>query len=432
MTISAKPSHSDRFMNQIVENNLRRNPLLLFVLASVLVHGIGLVIFALIERSQPTVQLVPETAPIDFVVVPPEELASKAETDPPPQEETRTNRLIEPEPPTPETVEPITPSPAVVVPEPIPESLPTPTLPPEEVAAETPPKPELPSQTVAVPEATAESPPTAIKPPKEIKPKTFPSPEPVATPLPSNILAENQNSSEILSGSDRVIEQTETKIPEITKLEKSPINANEPESKPIVTRLPQKITPSKPLATEPPAVPAPETENAPVATRLPPKITPTQPLETKPPATPPSTPNKPPATSRAASLLGGNLKRSFDDDGGDSFFKLDNNASQQASNPELNPQQRLDMRNYFSEIKRRVRRNWNPKYAVQEYTTVLSFSIQRNGQIALLKVRRTSGSQDVDREALEAVQNSGPFAPLPANFPADMLNLEFNFNIYIY
>ena len=452
-------------MNQILENNFRRNPILLFVLASVLVHGIGLVIFALIKRSQPEVQLVPEKAPIDFVLVPPEELSTKTETDPVPQEETPTNQLVEPDPPTPEAIEPSSssqttavpepipepvptptpppeevpvttppppeaPSPTAVVPEPIPESIPTPTLPPEEVPVATPPQPEAPSQTAVVPEPILESLPKEIKPPKELEADSFPPPEPVDSPSPSKILAENQNSSEILSGSDRVIEQTETKTPEITKLEKSPID--EPEDSSVVTRLPPKITPSKPLATEQPAVPAPEPEKKPVATRLPPKITPTQPLETAQPAAPPSTPNKTPTTSGAASLLGGNLKRSFDDDGGDSFFKLENDASQQASNPELNAQQRLDMRDYFSEIRRRVKRNWNPRYALQEYTTVLSFSIQRNGQIALLTVRRTSGSQDVDREALEAVQDSGPFDPLPANFPADMLNVEFNFNIYTY
>ncbi len=208
-----------------------------------------------------------------------------------------------------------------------------------------------------------------------------------------------------------------------------------------MTRIPPKITTPKPIATQSPSSTVVEPENDSVATRLSPKITSPQSLETQPPtvpnqnvpARPPSSSNKTSTSSSgAASLLGGNLKRSFEDDGGNSFFNLENNVSQQAYNPELNTQQRLDMRNYFSEIKRRVRRNWNPRYSTKEQTTVLSFSIQRNGQITFLKVRQTSGSQKVDREALDAVQNSGPFDPLPANYPSEMLNVQFNFNIYIY
>ena len=393
MITSVKQKKSDRVTDEFSESKFKPNPIPLFLLASILVHGIGLVLFSLIERSQPQTQLVPETAPIDFVIVPPEESPSQTSSDPLPQKETPTNEAIEPETPTPEPIEPIapepiepvSPSPAAAVPEPIPEPAPQETPAPEKIAASTPPQPE------PIPEPV----PPKIKPPKELKTDSLPPPEPITPPLPDNIVEEQPHSSEILSGLDPVREETEIKTPEITKLEKSPVNPDQP-------------------------------EDSSVATRLPPKITPTQ------PATPPSSPNKTPTGSGAASLLGGNLKRSYDDDKGGSFFNLDNNSSQYAANPELDVQQRLDMRNYFSEIKRRVKRNWNPNYAVQEYTTVLTFSIQRNGQIALLKVRRTSGSPEVDSEALAAVQNSGPFDPLPANYPSEMLNVEFNFNIYLY
>ncbi|MGK7898011.1 MAG: TonB family protein [Xenococcus sp. (in: cyanobacteria)] len=584
MTISVQPSQrehasnssADSCIEKISENKFRRNPIPLFIVISVLVHGIGLVLFALIERSQPVAQLVPETAPIDFVIVPPEETVSTTPTDPSPQEETPAKSSIEPKAPIPETVEPISPSPTVVVPESVTESAPTETAPQEEILAENPPQPEpileslpkeikppqeikaettlepeLPSQTIAPPEPILESLPKEIKPPREIKaettpepdapsqtiappepileslpqettlsklpklpklPKeiktdTLPQPETVTPSAPSKILTEEQNSAEILSGSDTsvsdtMVEETVTTTPKITKLEKlstdikeaenllenssitnplppKPIETEKPpsivtesENEPIVTRVPPKITAPEPIETEeppsivtepenepivtrvPPKITAPEpieteetpsivteTENDSVATRLAPKITSPQSLENKPPtvpnqnvpASPPSSSNQTPTTSSgAASLLGGNLKRSYEDDGGSSFFNLENNVSQQAYNPELNTQQRLDMRNYFSEIKRRVKRNWNPRYSTREHTTVLSFSIQRNGQITFLKVRRTSGSQKVDQQALDAVQKSGPFDPLPGNYPSEMLNVEFNFNIYIY
>ena len=424
MTTTTKPSYSDRFKDELSDSKFRRNPILFFILASMLVHGIGLIVFTLIKRSQPRVQVVPKTAPIDFVVVPPEESSSTTATNPLPKEETQPKKVIEPapkpesapvptpEPPTPEKIEPIAPSPTVAVPEQVPESVPTETKPPEETKPDIPPQPQpvKPSPTVAVPEQVPESVPTETKPPEETKPDIPPQPQ-LAAPLPpSNIPAENKNFSEILSGSDTAIEEIETKTPETTESARPPADVTQPENTSVATSLPPKITPTQPWETDKP-------------------VSPNQEL----PATPPPSENQTPTDSGAASLLGGSYKRSLEDDGGDSFFDLQANASQQAYNPALlDPQQNIDMRKYFSEIQRRVRRNWNPGSPMEEYTTVLSFSIQRNGQITGLQVRQTSGSQEIDREALEAVQNSAPFDPLPANFPLDNVNVQFNFNIYIY
>ncbi|ELS05041.1 TonB family protein [Xenococcus sp. PCC 7305] len=511
MTISTQSGQSnsigDHMIDEVSNRKFHRNPIPLFILASVLVHLLGLVLFAFVERSEPTVQMVPETAPIDFVVVPPEETAAQTPTETPPQETAPTDQIAEAESSTAKASEAIAPSQAVAVPEPVVEPAPTEVIPSEEIPAAIPPQPEPPSQTAAVPEPIPEpipkplpaEPPAPVKTtapqpeppsqtaaipepileslpkktklPKKIAADTLTEPEPTEQPLPPNPFAESQNSAEILSGSEPAIETTEPKTPEITKLVKPPPEVIEPEDDFLTTRLPPRAIPGKPLEPEQPIPETPEPETEPLATRVLPESLPEQPLKTEQalpetpetetdsvairstpkiipnesagteqpavpnqnlPANPPSSESKTPSSTGAASLLGGNLKRSFDDDGGNSFFNLDNNASQQAYNPDLDAQQRLDMRNYFSEIKRRVRRNWNPRYSTREHNTVLSFSIQRNGQIALLKVRRTSGSQSVDSEALAAVQNAGPFDPLPANFPLETLNVEFNFNIYIY
>ncbi|MEM9273478.1 MAG: TonB family protein [Cyanobacteria bacterium P01_F01_bin.143] len=330
MTISAESSQQDQVVSKIDENQFRRNPIPLFVLASVLVHVIGLGLFAVIERSRPKVQLIPDKAPVDFIVVPPEESAASTKIKPLPPEEIPTNRVIEPEK---TVVQPKTRSQTVVV--------------PKAIKEDSEPKPLKPEKTVVKQETRSQA--AAV-------------PEPIVESLPK-----------------------ETKLPK--KLTE------------------EKITKSEPTSNNTPITPITENPNSAPTT---------------------------PSTTGAASLLGGNLKKSFDDDGGNSFFNLDNNVSQQAYNPALDAQQRLDMRNYFSKVRRRVKRNWNPQYSTKDHNTVLSFSIQRNGQITALKIRKTSGSSARDREALNAVQNSGPFDPLPANFPLEMLKVEFNFNIYTY
>ena len=424
MTISAESSQRDHVVNKIDENQFRRNPIPFFVLASVLVHVIGLGLFAVMERSRPKVQLIPDTAPIDFVVVPPEESTASNEIKPLPPEEIPTNKVIESEKTVVKPkVQPKTRSQAIAVPETIKEDATPKPLKPEKTVV----KPETRSQVAAVPEPIVESLPKETQLPTKITEEKITKSEPTPKTEPSNIVAENPNSAEIISGSDTAIEEIET--PEITKLAKPPIEVEEPKQDFLTTRLPPKVIPNQPLVTEQPVTPAPEPENSSVATRLPPNIVPNNPLPTEQPA---AVPNSSVGTTGAASLLGGNLKKSFDDDGGNSFFNLDNNVSQQAYNPSLDAQQRLDMRNYFSEVRRRVKRNWNPQYSTKDHNTVLSFSIQRNGEITALQIRQTSGSSARDREALKAVQNAGPFDPLPANFPLEMLKVQFNFNIYTY
>lgn len=150
-----------------------------------------------------------------------------------------------------------------------------------------------------------------------------------------------------------------------------------------------------------------------------------------PSSTPPSTQSE--ATSGAASLLGGDYQRSLERGDGDAFFSPEALAYKTVLNPsQLNALKDLDLAPYFAEIRRRVKRNWNPSYATEDYTTFLTFAIQKDGQITDLKVKRSSGSEAIDRESLAAVQKSAPFDPLPANFPLSALEVEFTFNVYIY
>jgi periplasmic protein TonB len=139
---------------------------------------------------------------------------------------------------------------------------------------------------------------------------------------------------------------------------------------------------------------------------------------------------KTPTNSGAASLLGGKYQRSLKQDGGSAFFADRSTGSQEAPYARLDAQQD-DMGPYFAKIKRRVKKNWQPVSVNQEEYTVLTFAIERSGQITGLKVAKTSGDEQADREALDAVKNAAPFGTLPRSFTGDRLPVEFSFNIFI-
>jgi periplasmic protein TonB len=199
---------------------------------------------------------------------------------------------------------------------------------------------------------------------------------------------------------------------------------------------PQPTTAIKPKVAEPikPATsPKKPTSNS-VATRSR-SVPPLPPKKNEPaPSQPQPVPSPSPSTgtnSGAASLLGGSFKRSIQEDSGSSFFSTQTTANKEAPYATLDAQQD-DLAPYFDEIRRRVKRNWQPFSPGQEQYTVIVFSIQRSGQMTGLKVLQTSGNEQVDRDALDAIAQSAPFDALPQSFPRDRLDVQFNFSIYIH
>lgn len=374
--VNLEPASQDNQETSTVVNRAYRKHLLLFILASVLIHSLGLLIFGVYDRHRirPNAKEKTDSKPIEFVVVPPEESKEK----PPPETQKRSTensvaeKNIKPEKTAPEpNREEVSPKPTITSPPPKP--------------------PEEPTNAPKI----APAPPTIPK-----KPFVPPEPTPAPQPQPESTKSPVENQPPILSGSDT-----------------ASILKPKPESEPAKPA-------SKPTEKDPP-----------VATRLPPQNEPSESIlesDSPPPITTPSKPTES-SGSGAASLLEGDYQRTLANGGGDAFFSPEALNYESVLDPsQLDALKHIDLGGYFAEVQRRVKPNWNPSFAVEEYTTILAFDIQKNGQITGLRVTKSSGSERVDRESLEAVQNSAPFAPLPPEFPLDAMKVKFTFNIYIY
>ncbi len=361
--VEVKPANRDNQETPVKSySGLSRQQLLLFILASVLIHGLGLIIFSVYQRLHPIAKDKPEDSkPIEFVVVPPEESSKE----PPPETQKRAaeNSVAE------KKVEP------------------------KKTSSDR----EIGDDTARTPASTplkepAPAPQIASPPKPESKPVTPPKPEPQAQPEP--------------------------------KLTKLPKNNQPLLSKPDAVSTSKPATQSTPEASSQPKPEAKSEPETSVATSLPSK----EPSQTVPKSGSEAVPS-----NSASSLLGGDYKRTLANGGGDAFFSPEALAYKDVLNPsQLNALKDIDLSDYFAEVKRRVKSNWNPSQRAEEYTTYLSFNIEKNGQITGLRVTQTSGSEKVDRESLDAVQNSAPFAPLPPEFPLEALEVQFSFNIYIY
>lgn len=95
---------------------------------------------------------------------------------------------------------------------------------------------------------------------------------------------------------------------------------------------------------------------------------------------------------------------------------------------------------YLEKLKAVVKENWNPPndrwlgiiFWREEYIrTKVSFTIQRDGTITDVRVTEGSGWSDMDKSAIEAIQKSSPFLPLPIGYSEPSFELNWSFTLYL-
>src|SRR5574344_2057523 len=80
---------------------------------------------------------------------------------------------------------------------------------------------------------------------------------------------------------------------------------------------------------------------------------------------------------------------------------------------------------YMRELQRRIKMNWVPPKGNESKRAVVLFRITKDGELASspeLKIIRSSGDQDVDNAAINAVNLTAPFSPLPSFFKGNYVD----------
>jgi TonB family protein len=81
-------------------------------------------------------------------------------------------------------------------------------------------------------------------------------------------------------------------------------------------------------------------------------------------------------------------------------------------------------------VKKRVEEHWRPAAGIEvkgRAKTVVSFEVGRSGDIAAVEVVQGSGNTLLDDEAKRTIQRLGRVAPIPDNFPGDLLKVSYEF-----
>jgi TonB family protein len=88
----------------------------------------------------------------------------------------------------------------------------------------------------------------------------------------------------------------------------------------------------------------------------------------------------------------------------------------------------IDFGPYIGELQRRIKRNWVPPADNRDKRIVAVFTIRRDGSLVGVRLKQGSGIAVADQAAVQAIQVSSPFRPLPAGFKGDTVDVLFTFD----
>ena len=87
---------------------------------------------------------------------------------------------------------------------------------------------------------------------------------------------------------------------------------------------------------------------------------------------------------------------------------------------------------YMRELQRRIKMNWDPPKGNESKRVVLLFKIARDGRLLSARVFKSSGVPGSDKAALNAVELTAPFRPLPADFRGPSIDIQFTFDYNVF
>lgn len=87
---------------------------------------------------------------------------------------------------------------------------------------------------------------------------------------------------------------------------------------------------------------------------------------------------------------------------------------------------------YMRELQRRIKMNWDPPKGNESKRVVLLFKIAKDGRLLSVRVFKSSGLPNSDRAALNAVELTAPFRPLPADFKGQSIDIQFTFDYNVF
>lgn len=91
-----------------------------------------------------------------------------------------------------------------------------------------------------------------------------------------------------------------------------------------------------------------------------------------------------------------------------------------------------DLSPYMKELQMHIKANWDPPKGRESLRVILLFRLAKDGRLLSRSVFKSSGDDKADKAALDALENSMPFKPLPAEFKGKSVDIQFTFDYNVF
>lgn len=99
------------------------------------------------------------------------------------------------------------------------------------------------------------------------------------------------------------------------------------------------------------------------------------------------------------------------------------------NNPKYkNTTNEVDFTLYMKVLQEKIKQLWEPPQYNKKNRVVVQFKISRDGRLLSPSIIESSGYSNVDNAALKAVISAAPFAPLPAGYKGESIEIKFSFD----
>lgn len=105
---------------------------------------------------------------------------------------------------------------------------------------------------------------------------------------------------------------------------------------------------------------------------------------------------------------------------------------QKFKKPPVQNDVQADFRPFMSDFQKKIKSNWNPPRNDVSKTVILLITLDKNGHVVKNVVKESSGDEDMDNAAIEAVENSEPFDNFPSNYRENTVDIEFTFDYNVF
>lgn len=90
--------------------------------------------------------------------------------------------------------------------------------------------------------------------------------------------------------------------------------------------------------------------------------------------------------------------------------------------------QSADFGPYMKRMQDKIKANWRPPVKDRDAQIVVKYRILRDGTLDSYGILSSSGFQDLDSAAIDALRSAAPFEPIPASFDKESILVQFTFD----